>query len=142
MLDFSGSMCPGYETPPVKPSASECQQCSQGPGSKCLGDWYYNSPDFSRHIAQMVDAATPNGPMALDIVLFNQHLWHVDAAGKLADLGELPDNMASAGLDIRGKLDYAFDVGAASNRDIASWVQIFQSHPAHEATRKPEWRGL
>lgn len=83
LLDYSGSMFPGYG----RAAIPGCHSCSAGldkAGKSTRGQqpFYFDQPAFLSLLGRWLDAATPRDiGQGLEIVLFNAQLWRLGQSG-------------------------------------------------------------
>ncbi|RMH18002.1 MAG: hypothetical protein D6696_14185 [Acidobacteria bacterium] len=122
LLDYSGSMFPGYG----KPRVAGCDVCraglrADGTATRNAGEggqpYYYEMPRYRDLVARWLDAATPPGSrMDLEILLYNSRLWRVgrDAVRPFGEVGEL---------------SFELPVASASGEQIGDWLRPIPGNP-------------
>ncbi len=82
LLDFSGSMYPGYG----KPKVEQCEVCAGGTiGGRTQRNgqpYYVASPEFQQFLSRWLAAAIPpTQQVDLELLLFNRRLWRLGETG-------------------------------------------------------------
>ncbi|MEC7985275.1 MAG: hypothetical protein VX278_08930, partial [Myxococcota bacterium] len=123
LLDYSGSMCPGWRADAKKVKPIEgCAMCDEKKGKRCLNDFYYGSSQFSEHVAQWIKAASPNSEMQLEILLFNGKVWCFEPGKALTEFTS------------RSTLRFPYAVGTHTADEIQDWIDAIPDNPCR-ATR-------
>ncbi len=107
MLDYSGSMYPGYNRQPD----AGCAVCAER-------TFYYQLPRFHQLLGRWLDAASPVGTdIQLEILLFNAHAWRLGGDGSV-------ERFTGA-----EQLTFERPVSTASAAQIADWLAQIPGHP-------------
>jgi hypothetical protein len=117
LLDYSGSMYPGYG----KPQVPSCQRCAAGlSNGRSLRNgqpYYLETPEFREFLGVWLDAATPSkGDLGLEVLLFN---------GRVFRLGTAAVEPFAPGEELR----FERRLSRAGTPEIASWLSSIRGNP-------------